>query len=112
MMNQAIREQRKAFKEKEKVEMSYVSHLLGTSGEQLQLEGIKEQAKVITSQLLSKKAEKRRKQNKGANEILSSSSEEEDTYFRGKQDLKFANLQWNDICKTQLGRRIEDRISL
>ena len=31
-MNKIIRDQRKEFKEKEEQEMSYVSHLLGTSG--------------------------------------------------------------------------------
>ena len=41
-MNKMIREQRKVFKEKEDVEMSYVSHLLGTSGEKLHLNGIKD----------------------------------------------------------------------
>ena len=44
--------------------------------------------------------------------MLSSSSEDEDTYFRGKQDLKFANLEWKDIQQSRLGRQIQDRIAL
>jgi len=41
--------------------MSYVSHLLGTKDQVVELNTIKDTAKVITSALLEKKAEKRRK---------------------------------------------------
>ena len=68
---------------------------------------------VIQSELLAKRADKRRKLKKGPNEILASSSDEEqNTYFHGSKDLKYANLSWDDIRNTRLGRQIEDRITL
>ena len=43
---------------------------------------------------------------------MSGDDSDEDIYFRSKQDLKFANLEWKDIKMTRLGRQIEDRINL
>lgn len=51
---------------------------------------------MFESELLKKRAEKRRVQKKGVNEVLSSSSEEEDL-FRAATDLKYSNIEWKDI---------------
>ena len=68
---------------------------------------------MVTSALIEKRAEKRRKKGKLENQLLlDSDEEEEDTYFRQKGDLKFSNLEWKDIKSTRLGRQIEDKINL
>ena len=80
----AFNEHNKRLRAQQKLQMSYVTRLVGTSGKALDLEQIKDNSKTITSQLLEKRAEKRMKQRKGQNELLSSSSEDEHEYFRGK----------------------------
>ena len=42
----------------------------------------------------------------------SESDEEAAGYFRGKADLKYANLEWRDIKQTTLGRKIDEKINM
>ena len=58
--------------------------MLGTKDQPIELYSIKDTAKVITSALLEKRAEKRRKKGKLDNQLLLDSDDEkdEDTYFR------------------------------
>ena len=64
--------------------MSWVNDILGKKNdedEEMNLDTIKESAKVFSSALLNKRDQKKRKQNKGANDYLGSSEEDDDTYF-------------------------------
>lgn len=83
-------------KEMEEQIKTKVSTLLGTGNENLGLDEIQENSKVIESELLKKRAKKRRDQGKGHNEILSS-SESEDGYFRDNSELSYANIEWKNI---------------
>ena len=59
-----------------------------------------------------RKAKKRRKANDSCLDESSESENEADGYFRGKQDLKYATLEWRDIKQTTLGRKIDEKIKM
>ena len=109
---EAFRKQQTANKEFEANIKKQVAALLGTSHVFNTVDEIKDNAKVIESELMKKREKKRREQGKGPHEILSSSESDEDMYFRGKADLNYSSLEWKDIMHTRLGRQLEDRLNL
>ena len=60
------------------------------------------------------KARKKRKKNDSCQDEASDEDdvENDQSYFRGKQDLKYANLEWRDIKQTTLGRKIDEKIKM
>ena len=79
---------------------------------------VKEKAMTTATEIMQVQNEirKARKDRKKNDSCLDESSESDDDeaagYFRGKADLKYANLEWRDIRQTTLGRKIDEKINM
>ena len=88
------------------------------TGEQdVDLYKIKEKAMGAATEIMQaqdeiRRARRKRKKNDSCLDESSDSENEADGYFRGKADLKYANLEWRDIKQTTLGRKIDEKINM